>query len=94
MLSKSVIDERHPLYLGLYQGGMSHESVRNYVKSSECVIFLGMFMTDITLGIFTAHLYQRMSIFSTSDKTSIRHHTYNAVSLNCFLPALLKSNIH
>jgi indolepyruvate decarboxylase len=23
MLSKSVIDERHPLYLGLYQGGMS-----------------------------------------------------------------------
>lgn len=93
MLSKSVIDERHPLYLGLYQGGMSHESVRDYVESSECVIFLGMFMTDINLGIFTAHLDQGMSIFSTSDKTSIRYHTYNAVSLNSFLPALLKSNI-
>lgn len=93
MLSKSVIDERHPLYLGLYQGGMSHEGVRDYVESSECAIFLGMFMTDINLGIFTAHLDQGRSIFSTSDKTSIRHHTYNAVSLNSFLPALLKSNI-
>jgi indolepyruvate decarboxylase len=93
MLSKSVVDERHPLYLGLYQGGMSHEGVRDYVESSECVIFLGMFMTDINLGIFTAHLDQGRSIFSTSDKTSLRHHTYNAVSLNSFLPALLKSNI-
>ena len=93
MLSKSVIDERHPLYLGLYQGGMSHEDVRDYVESSDCLIFLGMFMTDINLGIFTAHLDQGMSIFSTSDKTSIRHHTYNAVPLNSFLTALLKSNI-
>ncbi|MGO9953774.1 MAG: alpha-keto acid decarboxylase family protein, partial [Dissulfurispiraceae bacterium] len=93
MLSKSIIDERHPLYLGLYQGGMSHEGVRQYVEASDCVIFLGMFMTDINLGIFTAHLDQGMGIFSTSEKTSIRHHTYNAISLNSFLHALLKSDI-
>lgn len=93
LLSKSIVDERHPLYLGLYQGGMSHEGVRQYVETSDCIIFLGMFMTDINLGIFTAHIDQGKAIFSTSEKTSIRHRTYNAVTLNSFMPMLLKSNV-
>jgi len=93
ILSKSVVDERHPLYLGVYQGGMSHENVRQYVETSDCVVFLGMFMTDINLGVFTAHLDQGLSIFSTSEKTSIRYHTYNAVYLNSFLHGLSKADI-
>ncbi len=93
ILSKSVVDEQHPLYIGVYQGGMSHEKVRQYVETSDCVIFLGMFMTDINLGVFTARLNQGVSIFSTSEKTSIRYHTYNAVYLGSFMHALLKADI-
>ncbi|HTZ18456.1 MAG TPA: thiamine pyrophosphate-dependent enzyme, partial [Dissulfurispiraceae bacterium] len=73
--------------------GMSHENVRQYVETSDCVIFLGMFMTDINLGVFTAHLDQGVSIFSTSEKTSIRHHTYNSVYLGSFMHALMKADI-
>jgi TPP-dependent 2-oxoacid decarboxylase len=40
VLSKSVISEDHPLYLGVYEGAMGHESVRQYVESSDCLILV------------------------------------------------------
>jgi TPP-dependent 2-oxoacid decarboxylase len=94
LLGKSAFGERHPLYLGLYEGGMSREQVRQYVEASDCLILLGVLLTDVDLGIFTAHLDQGNSIFSTSEKTSIRFHTYNPVYLNGFLRGLLKADIH
>ena len=94
ILGKSAFGERHPLYIGLYEGGMSREQVRQYVEGSDCVILLGVLLTDLDLGIFTAHLDQGKSIYSTSEKTSIRFHTYNAVYLNGFLLGLLGADIH
>jgi indolepyruvate decarboxylase len=93
ILGKSAFGERDPLYLGMYEGGLSKEQVREYVENSDCLILLGVLMTDLDLGIFTAHLDQGKSIYSTSEKTSIRHHTYNAVYLNGFLQGLLQADI-
>ncbi len=92
-LGKSAISERHPLYIGLYEGGVSPEHVRQYVESSDCIVLLGVLLTDIDLGIFTAHLDQGKAIHSTSEKTSIRYHTYPGVYLNGFLTGLLKAGI-
>ena len=93
ILGKSAFGERDPLYLGMYEGGLSKEQVRQYVENSDCLILLGVLMTDLDLGIFTANLDQGNSIYSTSQKTSIRYHTYNAVYLNGFLQGLLKADI-
>ena len=93
LLGKSAISERHPLYIGLYEGGLSQENIRQYVESSDCIILLGVLLTDLNLGIFTAHLDQAKSIYATSEKTSIRYHTYPGVYLNGFLLGLLKANI-
>ena len=46
LLSKSVITERHPRYLGVYEGAICHEDVRAYVESSDCLILLGTFLDD------------------------------------------------
>ena len=72
ILGKSVIGEQHPLYLGVYEGAMGRDDVRAYVESSDCVILLGAFMTDINLGIYTAKLDQGKSIYATSEKLAIR----------------------
>jgi indolepyruvate decarboxylase len=93
LLGKSAISERHPRYIGLYEGGLSREDIRQFVENSDCIILLGVLLTDIDLGIFTAHLDQGKSIYSTSEKTSIRFHTYPGVYLNGFLLGLLKANI-
>lgn len=93
LLGKSVIGERHPRYLGLYEGGLSREDIKSYVEGSDCIILLGVLLTDLDLGIFTAHLDQGKSIHATGEKTSIRHHTYPGVYLNGFLLGLLRADL-
>jgi len=89
VLGKSVIGEQHPLYMGVYEGAMGRDEVRQYVESSDCVILLGAFMTDINLGIYTAHLDPGRCIYATSEKLSIRYHTYEEVRFKDFMRGLL-----
>ncbi len=93
LLSKSVIVENHPQYLGVYEGAMGREEVRAYVESSDCLILFGVFMSDINLGIFTAHLDQGKSIYVTSEKASIQYHTYEGVEMEDFIRGLTEANI-
>ena len=90
VLGKSVIGEHHPFYLGIYEGAMGRDDVRQYVESSDCVILLGAFMTDINLGIYTARLDPARSIYATSEKLSIRYHTYEEVRFKDFVRGLLR----
>jgi TPP-dependent 2-oxoacid decarboxylase len=90
VLGKSVIGEQHPFYLGIYEGAMGREDVRRYVESSDCVLMLGAFMTDINLGIYTARLDPARSIYATSEKLSIRYHTYEDVRFKDFMSGLLR----
>ena len=88
LLGKSVVSERHPLYMGIYEGAMGREEVRRYVEESDCVILLGAFMTDINLGIFTAKLDPGRCIYATSEKLRIRHHHFHDVVFSDFVTAL------
>src|ERR1041385_2074431 len=90
VLGKSVLGEQHPLYLGIYEGAMGRDDVRQYVERSDCLIMLGAFMTDINLGVYTARLDQARSIYATSEKFSIRYHTYEEVRFKDFVRGLLR----
>ena len=92
ILSKSVISELHPLYLGVYEGALGHDSVREYVESSDCLILLGALMTDIDLGGFTAKIDQKRTIYINSEKFSVRYHNYEGISLKDFIVNLIESN--
>jgi TPP-dependent 2-oxoacid decarboxylase len=74
ILSKSVISKDHPSYLGLYEGAMAYEWVREYVESSDCLIFLGAFMTDIDFGVSATPVDSKNIINVTSEKLTIRQH--------------------
>jgi len=93
LLGKSVIGEHHPFYLGVYEGAMGREEVRRYVESSDCVILLGAFLSDINLGVFTARLDPARSIYATSEKTSIRYHNYEEVRFKDFMRGLLRARL-
>ncbi len=93
ILGKSVISEKHPLYIGIYEGAMGRKEIRDRIEGSDCVIMLGTFLTDINLGIFTAKLERSRAIEVTSDKVQIRHHHYDAIELADFVHALLKADI-
>jgi indolepyruvate decarboxylase len=93
LLSKSVVSERHPLYLGVYEGAMGREDVRRYVESSDCLILLGSFMTDIELGGFTAKLDPRRWVFASSEDLRISHHHFHDVLFPDFVQGLLKTKL-
>ena len=93
ILSKSVISEFHPSYLGLYQGAMGHEFVRECVESSDCLILLGALMTDIDFGISATPIQEKHSIYVTSEKLSIRHHNFENVRLHDFIRNLINANL-
>lgn len=93
LLGKSVISEKHPLYLGVYEGAMGSRTVQDFVESSDCVILLGTFMTDINLGIFTANLDPAKCVYVTSESLRIRHHFYHDVPLQKFVDGLRKREL-
>jgi indolepyruvate decarboxylase len=93
ILGKSVVSERHPLFAGIYEGAMGREEVTQFVESSDCVILLGAFMTDLNLGIFTANLDPSRCIYATSETLRISRHHYDGVLLADFLNGLIAANL-
>jgi indolepyruvate decarboxylase len=93
LLSKSVVSELHPLYLGVYEGALGRADMRRYVEDSDCLILLGAFMTDMDLGVYTAKLDPNRWIFASSEDLRIRHHHFHEVLFPDFVNGLLKEKI-
>jgi len=93
ILGKSVVGERHPLFAGIYEGAMGRDEVTQFVESSDCVILLGAFMTDINLGIYTANLDPARCIYATSETLRISRHHYDDVLLADFIEGLIAAGL-
>jgi indolepyruvate decarboxylase len=66
-MAKSVLDERHPAYAGMYDGALMNEDVRCFVEESDLILNIGSPMTDFNSGAFTANL-------DPSRMIEIKHH--------------------
>ncbi|WP_182866140.1 alpha-keto acid decarboxylase family protein [Rhodopirellula sp. JC639] len=93
MLGKSVISERHPMFIGLYEGALGDQAVTQFVENSDLVLLLGAFMSDINLGIFSAKLNPSRCVYATSETLRISHHHYHNVGLKEFLVGLGEADL-
>ncbi len=93
ILAKSVVADTREFYMGIYEGATGLQDVCNYVESSDCLLLLGAFMTDLNLGLFTARLDQSQSIYATSEKISIKRHRFENILLQDFLAGLCNASI-
>ena len=87
--SKSVLPELHPQFIGIYQGGWSHEKVCQQVESSDCLLSLGAWMTDMDTGMFSDHLDNRRMIVAGNGQVRIGNHNYRDVQLSDFIRGLM-----
>jgi indolepyruvate decarboxylase len=94
LLSKSAIPENHRLYLGVYGGAMSSdEHVRKYVESADLVLMLGTFITDMSMGFYTAKLHRHRTVLATSERVTVQYHRYDSIQFGDFLEALAAARI-
>jgi indolepyruvate decarboxylase len=93
ILGKSVISEAHPLFAGVYEGGMGRPEVTELVESADCLLMLGCFLTDINLGIWTAKLDPSKCIDATSEDLRIMRHHYRDVRLDDFIRGLIERKL-
>jgi len=93
ILSKSVVGESHPCYLGVYEGAMGHEGVREYIESSDCLMLLGAPMNDVDLGINTAKIDPLHTIYVTAERFTIGHHVFEDVLLADVIQGLIDAGL-
>ena len=94
LLSKSAVPENHPLYLGVYGGALSSDNnVRKYIESSDLVLMLGNFITDMSMGFYTARLDRRRTVLATTERVTVQYHLYESIRFREFLEALAKAKI-
>jgi indolepyruvate decarboxylase len=93
LLSKSVISENHPLFIGVYSGSLSNEQVQRYVEGSDCLLMLGAFITDVFLGMNTARINRRHTLIATTEKMRIGYRSYENVLFKDFLEGLERAEI-
>ncbi|MBK8816561.1 MAG: alpha-keto acid decarboxylase family protein [Methylococcaceae bacterium] len=91
LTGKSVIAERHPAYLGIYEGAMSSENARYMVEQSDLLLMLGVTLNDIDTGIYTAKLDPHLMIRAALNEIVISAHRYPRVSLSDYVTTLIGS---
>ncbi len=91
-LGKSVVREDLPLFMGMYAGVLGPEPTRKYVESTDCCLVLGAELTDLNLGMYTAHLDPSRLITANADGVRIRHHRYDATMAQ-FVRGLLEAPV-
>lgn len=94
LLSKSIISETHPLYVGVYSGTFSEPAVQDYVENSDCLIMLGAFVSDVLMGMnANRELDRSKCILANSEKIRVGYHNYSEVVLHEFIEALVEAKL-
>src|SRR5208282_3214534 len=78
MLGKTVLDESHPQFIGLYQGD----------RSRDYVLELGALPTDFNTGGFTVDFRDDQTISANLRSVRIKRHIYPTVTLREFILGL------
>ena len=88
LTGKSVMGERHPCYLGVYEGAMGPAAARERVEQADLLLLLGVTLNDVDLGVYTARLDARRMVRASQGEVSIHHHRYPRIRLEDYVQAL------
>jgi indolepyruvate decarboxylase len=87
-MGKSILDEQHPAYAGIYDGRLMNEDVRAFVESADRVLLVGAPMTDFNSGAFTANLEPARIIHIAHHRAVLEGRVYPNVEMGELLTLL------
>ena len=88
--SKSLINEDHPLFAGIYGGTASNDATIKLVEESDCLLILGDIRTDMALNFQPAKFKKPQVIEATIDQIRVRSHSYPAIRFQDFCNVLFQ----
>jgi indolepyruvate decarboxylase len=89
-MDKSVLCEQNSGYVGMYDGTLMDESVRNFVEGCDQILAVGTLMTDFNTGAFTSRLDPAKTIGIGHHRTRVGTKAYPNVEMDDVLSALTK----
>ncbi len=89
ILGKSIFPEEHPLAMGVYFGQLSNSKVAEFIHNSDFRLMLGVILSDINLGMFTAKFSPDDAVAANIDGLKVKNHFYPQIGLDLFMKGLL-----
>lgn len=87
---KSVLEEQQPAYIGMYDGRLIDDTVREFVESCDSVVLIGTVLSDFNTGGFTARLNPKKTIDIRHHRTHVGTKTYPNVEMKDVLTELAR----
>ncbi len=87
-MDKSVLDEQHPAYIGMYDGGLMNHGVGAFVEGCDCVLAIGTLFSDFNTGAFTANIDPNKLISMVHHRVRIGSRVYPNVEMADILATL------
>lgn len=91
LLSKSVVDETHHLFGGIYSGEASSEATQKLVEESDCLLMFGAMLTDFSLAFKPCNFEKRQVVSCNVQGLRVKSHNYSNVQFYDFCNTLFKS---
>jgi indolepyruvate decarboxylase len=87
-MAKSVLDEQHASYIGMYDGKLMNHGVGAFVEGCDCVLAIGTQFTDFNTGAFTANIDPNRLISIVHHRVRIGSKVYPNVEMGDLLTML------
>ncbi len=87
-MAKSVLDERHPGYAGMYDGALMNSGVKEFVESRDLVLDVASPFSDFNSGAFTSQIDPQRLITIGHHDVQVAGRTYPGAELREVLAAL------
>jgi indolepyruvate decarboxylase len=90
LLGKSAFPESHPQFVGIYMGALGDPGVRDLVDGSDCVLGIGVALTDLGTGFWTQRIDPKARVMVNADSVQVRYHHYNGLPMTRVVATLLE----
>src|SRR5580704_12811405 len=90
LMDKSTLEEQQPAYIGMYDGKLMDEAVREFVESCDSVVLIGTILSDFNTGAFTSHLEPEKTIDIRHHRTHVGTKVYPNVEMKDVLAELVR----
>jgi indolepyruvate decarboxylase len=87
---RTIFNEQHPLYLGLYAGAGSSPGVLDAMEHSDCLLAIGVRLFDVTTGIYSQSIPEEYLVRIDPFVVSLGDETFEGVVATELLEELTK----